>query len=94
MSLRSFAQLIGKAKELGRVIFDLTHLKERHVKEHKEKGLSAKRFKIRVEVLIQMVIIGRDLRFHVRWPAKSDGKLLAGSRSSFSVVSAFKPGTE
>lgn len=76
------------------MIFDLTHLKQQHVKEHEDKGLSTRTSKINISVLIEMVIIGRDLRFDVRWPAKSDGKLLAASRSSFSVVAAFKPGTE
>ncbi|RYN89541.1 hypothetical protein AA0120_g6203 [Alternaria tenuissima] len=84
----------GKTTQLGKVVFDVTDLKERHVKAHKEKGWSTRSLKIRVEVLIQIEIIGRDLKFFVRWPANREGKLLPAARSSFSVAAAFKPGTE
>lgn len=86
--------LLGKTKQLGKVVFDVTDLKERHVRAHKERGWSTRSLKIRVEVLIQIEIIGRDLKFFVRWPANREGKLLPAARSSFSVAAAFKPGTE
>ncbi|CAN9184296.1 unnamed protein product [Alternaria alternata] len=84
----------GKTTQLGKVVFDVTDLKEHHVKVHKEKGLCTQKWKIRVEVLLQIEIIGRDLKFFVRWPANREGKLLPASRSSFSLAAAFKPGTE
>ncbi|KAB2099689.1 hypothetical protein AG0111_0g12188 [Alternaria gaisen] len=84
----------GKTTQLGRIVFDVTDLKEHHIKAHKEKGLSTRDLKIRVEVLLQIEIIGRDLKFFVRWPANREGKLLPASRSSFSLAAAFKPGTE
>jgi hypothetical protein len=86
--------LLGKTTQLGKVVFDVTDLKEHHVKVHKEKGLCTEKWKIRVEVLLQIEIIGRDLKFFVRWPANREGKLLPASRSSFSLAAAFKPGTE
>jgi hypothetical protein len=88
------ALLLGKTTQLGRIVFDVTDLKEHHINAHKEKGLSTRDLKIRVEMLLQIEIIGRDLKFFVRWPANREGKLLPASRSSFSLAAAFKPGTE
>jgi hypothetical protein len=78
--------LSGKTRELGRVIFDLTSNKKRHIDDHKAMGKSISRHKVHVTILIEMVIIGRDLKFYVRWPANENGSLLAGS--SFTVVAA------
>jgi hypothetical protein len=72
---------VGKTRQLGKVVFDVTDLKEQHVKAHKEKGYSTRSLKIRVEVLLQIEIIGRDLKFFVRWPATREGKLHLEVRS-------------
>jgi hypothetical protein len=84
----------GQTKEMGRVVFDLTHLRDLHLRNHEEVQHSqAKRHKIEITVLVEMVVIDRDLKFYVRWPARTDGTVLNRSRNSFTIVAAFEPGT-
>jgi hypothetical protein len=47
-----------------------------------------------VEVLVELMIIDRDLKFRVRYPATEKGEVIQGSGRSFSLVSAFQPGTQ
>jgi hypothetical protein len=47
-----------------------------------------------VEVLVELLIIDRDLKFRVRYPATENGEVIQGSDRSFSLISAFQPGTQ
>ena len=53
-----------------------------------------KKQKCLVTVLIEMIVIDRDLKFSVRWPAEAQGAELQDSVKSFTVVAAFEPGTQ
>lgn len=77
---------------MGRVVFDLTHVRERCIQEHDNNPDPTKGKKIEVKVLIEMVVIDRNLKFYVRWPALPDGNVL-NSQDSFTIVAAFEPGT-
>ena len=47
-----------------------------------------------VEVLVEILIIDRDLKFRVRYPATEEGAVIQGSDKSFSLIAAFQPGTK
>ncbi|KAF2678256.1 hypothetical protein K458DRAFT_317433 [Lentithecium fluviatile CBS 122367] len=79
----------GKTRELGKIEFNLSHLKGCIPLSKPERG----RRHYKVTVLIDMVVIDRDLKFFVRWPADEDGGILKGSEETFSMVAAFQPGT-
>jgi hypothetical protein len=80
---------VGKVTELGKIEFDLSHLKGRIPLSRPVKG----QWHHSVTVLIDIVVIDRDLKFFVRWPANKDGEIVQGSQESFSMVAAFHPGT-
>jgi hypothetical protein len=46
-----------------------------------------------ITVLVEMVVIDRDLKIFVRYPARDDGEALQLSQNSFQMAAAFKPGT-
>jgi hypothetical protein len=60
----------------------------------KSGGTQRRRTHYDVEVLVELMVIGRDLKFRVRYPATENGELIQGSDRSFSLVSAFQPGTQ
>ncbi|KAF2178402.1 hypothetical protein K469DRAFT_695689 [Zopfia rhizophila CBS 207.26] len=82
-----------EAEELGRVEFDLTHLKKQGLIQ--KQGPASEEGMTHYEVTFQvdMVVIDRDLKFSARWPADETGGVIEGSQRTFSIVTAFDPGT-
>ena len=76
------------------MVFDLTHLREWHINNVVDPSPVRVKQKCLVTVLIEMTVIGRDLKFLVRWPARKHAAELKDSVKSFSVIAAFEPGTE
>jgi hypothetical protein len=58
------------------------------------RGTQRQRTHYDVEVLVEIIIIDRDLKFRVRYPATEKGAVIQGSEKSFSLVAAFQPGTK
>lgn len=80
----------GKVTEVGRVEFDIRHMKDRIQQSNRRHDL----WEDSVEILIEMQVIDRNIEFTARWPANSAGQVIQGSRRFFSVASAFVPGTQ
>ncbi|KAF2656351.1 hypothetical protein K491DRAFT_656655 [Lophiostoma macrostomum CBS 122681] len=81
----------GKFKTLGQIVLNLNDLK-RYITPTLSNRKGRRKY-FRVEVLIEITVIDRDLKFNVRWPAEESGRIIEGSQRSFSVVAAFQPGT-
>jgi hypothetical protein len=79
-------------EELGKITFSLTHLQDRIPITKRAPKQPGKPY-YEVTVLVEMVVVDRDLKFFVRWPAK-DGEVLQASQDTFRMVAAFEPGTE
>lgn len=76
--------------EIGLVEFDISNLRQRIRKANKEDGETTDK----ATILVEMTVIDRNLEFVARWPATSDSEANRGSKTFFSVASAFIPGTQ
>ncbi|KAF2129966.1 hypothetical protein P153DRAFT_315435 [Dothidotthia symphoricarpi CBS 119687] len=82
----------GRTTELGKVDFDITHLRNQIKAKVPTKGDGSLRH-YSVTLLIEMTVIDRDLKFVARWPPNENGTVIQGDQQYFSLVSAFQPGT-
>ncbi|KAF2178399.1 hypothetical protein K469DRAFT_731829 [Zopfia rhizophila CBS 207.26] len=82
----------GKTTQIGKIVLDLTHLKE-HIMPKIPADPTRGMEHYEVTVMVEMEVIDRDLKFNVRWPADDSGEIIEGSQKSFSIAAAFEPGT-
>lgn len=58
------------------------------------RGTQRQKIHYNVKVLVEILIIDRDLKFRVRYPATEAGAVIQGSDKSSSLIAAFQPGTK
>lgn len=83
---------VGKFVKAGTMALDLSGLKSQ-IKPQGGGAQGGKRH-YNVRVRVEIVVIDRDLKFRVRYPATATGKIIQGSDKSFSLTAAFEPGTK
>ena len=87
--LHSDTMILDKHEKVGDIKLDLNSLKGSIIPNTPPGGMKH----YRVTVLVDMVVIDRDLKFTVRYPAEEDGDAVRGSGKTFSIVAGFEPGT-
>lgn len=76
----------------GIILLNLDCLKKATERQRVRVGRKTKYF-YEVEVLLEMIVIDRNLRFLVH-PVEQNGSVLNGSGDAFCMVAAFRPGTQ
>jgi hypothetical protein len=83
----------GKTFEIGKVVFDVTHLKDRmemYTAVDEEDG--SDRFEMTLRICLR--IIDRHMQFAAYWPANdANAPAIQGNLMGLDISSAFKPGT-